>query len=229
VHRNTLSDFWRSIIKHYRVKLDSNKIRYIIIQKRKGRSSKDIADSLQISCRRVQQIYKEFMDSGRIPSIKKAGRKRVEIGEEEKSIVLSSFAKYLVNAVYLAKMIAIDNGIYINHNRVHIILKMNGLASDSKKKWIRRGWVRYEREYSNSLWHVDWHCVKDGRWKGRWLICYEDDASRLIAGYDVYEKPTSKASVDVLDNAIAKYGKPASIISDHGSQFCAVEAEQRDK
>jgi len=33
----------------------------------------------------------------------------------------------------------------------------------------------------------------------------------------------------VLDYAIAKYGKPASIISDHGSQFYAVEAEQRDK
>jgi putative transposase len=229
VHRNGLSDFWRSIIKHYRVKLDNNKIRYIIMQKKKGKSSRDIADSLHVSCRRVQQVYKEFMNTDNIPSIKKAGRKRIEISEEEKSIVLSSFAKYMVNAAYLAKMIAIDNGIYINHNRVHRILKMNGLASDSKKKWIRRKWIRYEREYSNSLWHVDWHCIKDDRWKDEWLICYEDDASRYIPGYGVYEKPTSKASVDVLDYAIAKYGKPASIISDHGSQFYAVEAEQRDK
>lgn len=63
------------------MKLDSNKIRYIIIQKRKGRSLKDIADSFQILCRRVQQICKEFMDSRSIPSIKKAERKRIEISE----------------------------------------------------------------------------------------------------------------------------------------------------
>ncbi len=94
VHRNGLSDFWRSIIKHYRVKLDNNKIRYIIMQK-KGKSSRDIDDSLHVSCRRVQQVYKEYMDTGNIPSIKKAGRKRIEISEEEKSIALSSFAKYV--------------------------------------------------------------------------------------------------------------------------------------
>jgi len=95
VHRNGLSDFWRNIIKHYRVKLDSNKIRYIIMQKKKGKSSRDIADSLHVSCRRVQQIYKEYMDTDNIPSIKKAGRKKAEISEEEKRIVLSSFAKYV--------------------------------------------------------------------------------------------------------------------------------------
>ena len=93
MHRNGLSDFWRSIIKHYRVKLDNDKIRYIIMQK-KGKSSRDIDDSLHVSCRRVQQIYKEFMNTGNIPSIKKAGKK-AEISEEEKRIVLSSFAKYV--------------------------------------------------------------------------------------------------------------------------------------
>jgi len=86
VYRNKLSDFWRSIIKHYRVKLDSNKIRYIIIKK-KGKSSRDIADSLHVSCRRVQQICKGFMDSRSIPSIKKSGRMRIEISEEHSVII----------------------------------------------------------------------------------------------------------------------------------------------
>jgi len=62
VHRNGLSDFWRSIIKHYRVKLDSNKIRYIIMQKKKGKSSRDIADSffaciMQKGSANIQRIY----------------------------------------------------------------------------------------------------------------------------------------------------------------------------
>ncbi|MEM0117203.1 MAG: hypothetical protein QXV32_02040 [Conexivisphaerales archaeon] len=115
VHRNALSDFWRSIIKRYRanVKLDNNKIRYIIKQKQKGRSSIAIADSLQISSRRVQQIYKQFMDTGIIPLLKKAGRKGIQISEvkrreEKRRLVTSSFAKYMMNALYLSKMIAID-------------------------------------------------------------------------------------------------------------------------
>ena len=51
------------------------------------------------------------------------------------------------------------------------------------KKWHRKKWIRYEREHSNSLWHVDWHEIKDPRWKGLWLIVYEDDSSRFIIGY----------------------------------------------
>jgi hypothetical protein len=50
-------------------------------------------------------------------------------------------------------------------------------------------------------------------------VCYEDDASRLITGYGVNSTPTSEYSVKVLAYAIAKYGKPASMISDHGSML----------
>jgi hypothetical protein len=61
VHKNGLSDFWRSIIKHYRVKLDNNKIRYIIMQK-KGKSSRDIDDSffaciMQKGSANIQRIH----------------------------------------------------------------------------------------------------------------------------------------------------------------------------
>ena len=48
---------------------------------------------------------------------------------------------------------------------------------------------KYEREYSNSLWHVDWHEVEDLRWKGQWLIAYEDDASRFITGHGGLTRP----------------------------------------
>jgi putative transposase len=103
------------------------------------------------------------------------------------------------------------------------------LALTEERKHVRKKWIRYEREFSNSLWHVDWHCIKEQRWKDQWLICYEDDASRLITGYGVNSTPTSEYSVKVLAYAIAKYGKPASMISDHGSQFYAVESDKRDK
>jgi putative transposase len=67
------------------------------------------------------------------------------------------------------------------------------------------------------------------RWKDKWLICYEDDASRFIAGHGVYPTLASPYSVEVLDRAIKRYGKPKSILSDHGSTFYAVESVAREK
>ncbi|MDG6953552.1 MAG: hypothetical protein JRN33_01030 [Nitrososphaerota archaeon] len=78
-----------------------------------------------------------------------------------------------------------DHGVHINHDRVHRVLKMGGLVTPSRQRGIRRKWVRYDMEYSNSLWHVDWHEVKDLRRKWRWLIACEDDASRFVRGHGV--------------------------------------------
>ena len=96
-------------------------------------------------------------------------------------------------------------------------------------KQKRRKWIRYEREHSNLLWHTDWHEIKDERWTGQRLICYEDDASRFIAGYEKYPTLTPSYSVEVLDGAIKKHGKPKSMPSDHGSTFYAVESQAREK
>ncbi len=131
---------------------------------------------------------------------------RVHISDGQRRIVLAAY-RYMVNALYL-KMIDDDYGVHINHNRIHQVLKMNGLAVPSSKKWIRRKWVRYEREHSNSLWHTDWHEIKDQSWKGQWLIVYQDDASRYITGYGVYPTLTTKFSVDALDRTIREYALP---------------------
>ena len=97
------------------------------------------------------------------------------------------------------------------------------------KNWHRKKLIRYERKHSNSLWHVDWHEIKDPMWKGLWLIMYEDDSSRFIVGYGVYPTLTSRYSVKVLRKAIGMYGRPGQILSDHGSTFYALETDERDK
>lgn len=89
--------------------------------------------------------------------------------------------------------------------------------------------MRYEREYSNSLWHADWHEIKDKRWKGEWLIVYEDDASRFIRGYGKFREATSSHSVEIAKEAFKRYGKPKSIPTDRGIQFYAVETEMKRK
>ncbi len=75
----------------------------------------------------------------------------------------------------------------------------------------KRRWVKSERRYSNSMWHTDYKVLPDGRY----FISYEDDASRLITGYGVFEDDTVQHAIDVLHKAIAQYGKPVSILADH--------------
>ena len=80
------------------------------------------------------------------------------------------------------------------------------------KKRNRRKWVRFERTYSNSMWHTDWKQLDDGRW----FLCYQDDASRFITSHGVFAKATTENALAVLSEAIAKHGRPASILTDHG-------------
>ena len=98
-----------------------------------------------------------------------------------------------------------------------------GLARDEPRKQIRKKWIRYERKYSNSLWHTDWTLIEGMGW----LIAYLDDASRFIVAYGLFAEATSQHAVDVLMEAIRKHGKPASILTDRGIQFYAVEADDR--
>ena len=106
------------------------------------------------------------------------------------------------------------------------MLKGMGLARDEPRKQMRRKWVRFERRYSNSMWHTDWTFI-DG--KG-WMIAYLDDASRFVVGWGrLFPEATSAHSVEVLEEAIAIYGKPASILTDRGIQFYANESEEREK
>jgi len=227
VKESRLGEFWRSVIRHYRkdVKLDEGKIRYVIRAKERGDKSENVALHLQCSKRRVDQVYAHYRESGEVPNLRRVGRKRVEITPHECSIILDAYSRYRVNAVYLKQRIEHDHGIHINHDRIQRVLKMHGLSSEPPRRWIRRKWVRYEREFSNSLWHVDWYQVKDKRWEGMWLIVYEDDASRFIVGYGLFKEATSHHAVEVLKEAVERYGKPRSILSDRGIQFYAVEAE----
>jgi putative transposase len=210
--------------------LDQSQIDWIVKARQEGRTNADIARIQGISARRVRQLYALYRKTGATPTLKKPGRpKGPDITMEERAIIKLAFAKFRVCACYLEKVILAEYGVKINHNRIHKVLREEGLALDEPHKKRRRKWIRYEREHSNSLWHTDWHKIKDPRWKDQWLTCYEDDASRCIVGHGVYPTLTSRYSVEVLERAIRRFGKPRSILSDHGSTFYAVESQAREK
>jgi putative transposase len=205
-------------------KLDPVKIAWIIRQKENGMPNQQIANSMKVSIRWIQKMHSRYSSTGIIPVLKHPGRPKRRITEQEASIVVSAFEKYRCCAVFLEKTVDAC-GIHIPHNIIHHILRSKGLASEQPKKSRKRKWVRYERTYSNSMWHTDWKQLDDGRW----LICYEDDASRFIAGYGIFDNATSENAVNVLKEAVQKHGRPASILTDHGSQFYANESEYKTR
>lgn len=150
-------------------KLTNNKLQRIIARKTLGFSTKIIADKYGISERRVQQIYGEFKAVGKPHYLKKPGKQAKPITKEDEKTVLEAYKTYKVGAKYLERII------FLPHNRIHMILKKNGLSNNEPKKQKRRKWVRYEREHSLSLVHLDWH-----EYKGKQIIFVEDDASRII-------------------------------------------------
>ena len=205
------------------VKLDEDRIRWIIKCKDEGRKNADIAATQKISVRRVQQIYSWYRKNKTIPALKSPGRPARPVTEQEIDLVRDAHKRYRANALYLERYIRKEHGIHINHNRIHGIMLDKGFSVEQPRKKMRRKWIRYEREHSNSLWHVDWHKIKDSRWEGMQLIAYEDDASRFIVSYGVFDNTTSENSVSVLEDAIKRHGRPASILSDNGAPFTTNE------
>lgn len=78
-----------------------------------------------------------------------------------------------------------------------------------------------EREYSNSMWHGGYKRLDDGRW----VVAYQDDASRFIVGSGVFDEATGEGALHVLKDAVARHGKPASVMTRGGAQFCASQKE----
>jgi len=194
-----------------------------------GVKSRDVASVQNVSVRRVEQLYAQYKRDGCIPSLRKAGRHRVEVTESERLAVRDAVKKFGVGACYLEGVLKRFYGIGMHHMRIYQVLREEGLLASRARRYVRRKWIRYEREHSDSLWHTDWYEIEASIYKGRYLIIYEDDASRLIVGYGIFDSPSSENAVKVLDETIRKHGRPTSILSDRGSSFYAVEAEARVK
>ena len=152
IKHNILGQFWRGIYRKYVVKmtkLDAKKMEYIVREKaNKGRGSIVISQELGISKRRVDQVYRYYADNGYIPSLAKPGRKKGgELTEDKVNLILNSYSKYLVNALYLQHMIRADTGININkpqqdtegHERQRPLLRCREEVEEEELDKVRKG------------------------------------------------------------------------------------------
>lgn len=209
-------------------KLDTLAARYIVREKRKGTINREIADVLRISVRQVQRIWKRFRHLG-IGQIlyfpKRPGRhQNSEPGRREHSAVVTAFCNLKNGASKIYERLK-DAGDFIPKDDIHQVLIESGLAREEYAKKKQRKYVKYERKHSNTLWHTDYTQLSDGRW----LIKYVDDSSRYIVGHGIFASATSENATTVFEKACLKYGTPYSVMTDHGSQFYAMETKAKSE
>ena len=125
----------------------------------------EIVESVGVSARWVRKLWSKYkltspdditypLHMGR-PSKGLAGRR-------EHSAVISCCRNDRRMAVRLETIIEMESGIHISHHIVHQILKDEEIAENQPKKARPRKWVRYERRFSNSMWHTDYKQLPDG-------------------------------------------------------------------
>lgn len=206
------------------MKLNERKMRYIIKHIQTGKSLREVGKEIKISYERVRQIYKYYQENKMIPELKKVGRPKKLLSGYEINLVLESYSKHKSSASILNKIIKIEKGVSINHNKVHEILLENGMAiKEPKKSRQRKPWVRYERDHSLSAVHMDW--MYDEK-RGKNIIAVIDDASRKILSYGEFNRATVENTILVLKEAL-KYGEIREVITDRGSQFTANKTDKK--
>ena len=100
----------------------------------------------------------------------------------------------------LEKIIEHKYGRHIPHTAIHQFLLQNGLASENKRKKKRRKpWIRYEREHSLSLVHLDWHTSK---FNGKKVCAVLDDSSRRILAGGEFDLETTENSISLFQGAL---------------------------
>jgi putative transposase len=75
--------------------MNKTKIRYILRQKRKGAATEEIARDVKVSQRRVQQIIKEYKETGQEPVLgEKVGRHRKSYIQKLAEVMRAAHANY---------------------------------------------------------------------------------------------------------------------------------------
>ena len=157
------------------MKFTKTKLLETLRRKNQGWTTYQARKIARVSIRRVNQLWKEYQETGRIPEIgKKLGRPSRPITEQEEKIVGEAYTKYRVSASTLEKLIERDYGVHISHNHIHRIMVKLGLAKPKEKKDKRKkDWIRYERRHSLTAVHLDWvyngHCLLSTMQAGK---CY---------------------------------------------------------
>jgi len=109
---------------------------------------------------------------------------------------------------------------------------LTGGEEAAQERLASREVRRYEAEFVNGLWHLDFHhgsrpvLLPEGRWKTPMLLGIMDDRSRLCCHAQWYLSETAEDLVHGFRQALIKRDLPRALMSDNGSAMTSAEFTQ---
>lgn len=199
------------------MKLTFQKRVWIVKQIReKSASPSRVAMAQRIHRSAVYQLLEKFDEWG-WDGLKdhKTGRPETVLNLKAADEIIALRKRYGYGAGHIEQLLK-KRGFSISHRQIEKLLIRNNLQLPNIKKQKPRKWVRYELPNPNDLWHTDWSYDP---FSGKNIGVYIDDRTRLITSYGIFANTTAENSLALLKAGIAEYGKPKTIMTDHGSSY----------
>lgn len=155
----------------------------------------------------------------------KTGRPETTLNQNAEVIILDLRQRFGYGACRIEHLLK-SKGFSISHRQIEKLLLRNNLVEPNFKKQKPRKWVRYELPNPNDLWHTDWTYDP---YSQKQLSVYLDDRTRLVSSFGLFRRATADASIALLKTGINEYGKPKSIMTDHGSAYYANRPEAKQE
>jgi len=202
--------------------LSDKKIRFIC------RHSADVGDwtneqlarQYDVSLRRIQQLVKEYKQTGKFPSLNLKRRpKGKPLTDVEKELIETAWEETRFGARLLFHEIK-RRGYRIPHHKInkYLLRKKRTLPNPNKQKKRKR--CRYERDHSFSLIHGDWHRTSLDH---PHVIVWLDDASRYALCGSEFPEATAEHSIETFQMAMRQSSDFHAFIrdvnTDRGTQF----------
>lgn len=203
-------------------KLTDKKIRFICrhSEDKSDWTNKELARQYGITERRVQQLVREYRESGEFPKLTPSRRpKSPPPTEEEEEIIKAAWEEKRVGARLLYYEIR-RRGYKIPHHKINKYLLKRRWTTPNPRKQRKRKRCRYERDHSFSLIHGDWHRTTENH---PYVIVWLDDASRLALTGAEFPEANMEHSIKAFQAAEREARKYNTRIreanTDRGSEF----------
>ena len=198
-------------------KLNYKKRIWLVKQYLKGVSATKIALAQKINRRCVYQLINKYEEYGWGGLKDHKTRPERILNTKAQEMILAIRKKHRYGACHIEQILK-NKGFSISHRQIEKIRIRNNLVQPNIKKQKPRKWVRYELPNPNDMWHTDWSYDP---FTGKNLSVYIDDRTRLITSYGIFRRASTENSIALLKSGIAEFGKPKSVMTDHGSQYYA--------
>lgn len=197
-------------------KLTFQKRVWIVKQYNKGTSTSKLAMSQSVTSRTVQMLVKTFKEDG-WDALKdhKTGRPETKLNPNAEIVILDLRKRFGYGACHIEQILK-KKGFGISHRQIEKLLIRNGLVEPNIKKQRSRKYRSFEMPKPNDMAHTDWTYDP---FTTRNFSVFIDDRTRLITSNGLFKRATAENSIALLKSAVAYYGKPKTVMTDHGVQY----------